>query len=363
MITPVVNAASLPPNTGTVFKYSGVRYAPVPGTVNLPLTTESGDPIPYMERGHIEVWRSTDGFKTTTVLARPAQFDFSANGTAIKLVTPSAVGEEYILRRVTPLGPYMSFADGAQLTAQQLNRLDKLNLYRDQEIYDGVASSGRGTPGDVTQVTGVAPISVASSDTTPIVSIFPATPSNAGSMSAADKAKLDGITGGGGGGGAVDTVTGQAPITVGGTATNPVVGITAATTGAAGSMSGADKAKLDGIATGATKSDLDYTAASRTITNTGGNPAVLPLFGTAAGLVPGTPSGTVNFLRADGTWAPPPVSGGTGPTDLGYVAATRLLTISTGVDVNLPLVTTTEAGLVPATGGGKIGRASCRERV
>lgn len=51
--------------------------------------------------------------------------------------------------------------------------------------------------------------------------------------------------------GAVTDVTGTAPITSTGGAA-PAIGITAATTVAAGSMSAADKAKLDGVASGAT---------------------------------------------------------------------------------------------------------------
>jgi len=39
-------------------------------------------------------------------------------------------------------------------------------------------------------------------------------------------------------------------------------------------------------------------------------------------------------------------------TDLAYTAATRLLESSTGTDVTLPLVTTGDAGLAPASGGG-----------
>ena len=39
-------------------------------------------------------------------------------------------------------------------------------------------------------------------------------------------------------------------------------------------------------------------------------------------------------------------------TDLSYTASTRLLESSTGADVTLPLVTSTEAGLAPASGGG-----------
>lgn len=50
-----------------------------------------------------------------------------------------------------------------------------------------------GGSGTVTEVTGVAPISVANTTTTPQVSISAATTSAAGSMSAADKTKLDGI--------------------------------------------------------------------------------------------------------------------------------------------------------------------------
>ena len=54
----------------------------------------------------------------------------------------------------------------------------------------------------------------------------------------------------GGSGGGVTAVTGTAPITSSGGAT-PDIGISAATVSAAGSMSAADKAKLDGIAAGA----------------------------------------------------------------------------------------------------------------
>jgi hypothetical protein len=46
-------------------------------------------------------------------------------------------------------------------------------------------------------------------------------------------------------------------------------------------------------------------------------------------------------------------SNGTAPaTDLSYTASTRLLESSTGTDVTLPLVTSANAGLAPASGGG-----------
>jgi hypothetical protein len=58
-------------------------------------------------------------------------------------------------------------------------------------------------------------------------------------------------------GGAVDSVSGAAPVAVGGTASAPVISILPATTSAAGSMSATDKAKLDGVATGATANATD----------------------------------------------------------------------------------------------------------
>ncbi len=91
----------------------------------------------------------------------------------------------------------------------------------------------------------------------------------------------------------------------------------AATTSVAGFLSGADKAKLDGIAAGADvnlPTDISYTAATRLLASSTGADATLPLVGSAdAGLAPASGGGTANFLRADGTWAAP--SGGGGVTD------------------------------------------------
>ena len=52
---------------------------------------------------------------------------------------------------------------------------------------------------------------------------------------------------------------------------------------------------------------------------------------------------------------------GPGTTDLGYEAATRLLTSSTGADVTLPLVGTTSAGLAPSTSFAAISYAASIE--
>lgn len=142
---------------------------------------------------------------------------------------------------------------------------------------------GGGGGGTVTAVTGVAPIA-SSGGTTPAISIaiaaplevtagdltvIPAADGVTGSMSGADKTKLDGITAGAG----VVAVTVTAPIENTGTTANPNIAIVAAADGVTGSMSGSDKTKLDGITAGATPSVLTSTdfaqAATQAIPGTG----------------------------------------------------------------------------------------------
>jgi hypothetical protein len=84
------------------------------------------------------------------------------------------------------------------------------------------ASGGGG--GTVTSVSGSGPISVATPNTTPVISIAPATTTTAGSLSGADKTKIDALplT-------IVSSVTGTAPIVVASGTTTPVVSITAGT--------------------------------------------------------------------------------------------------------------------------------------
>lgn len=96
--------------------------------------------------------------------------------------------------------------------------------------------------------------------------------------------------------------------------------------------------------------NLSYTAATRVIASDTGTDATLPLVSSGdAGLAPASGGGTTNFLRADGTWAAP--SGG-GATNLSYTAATRVIASDTGTDATLPLVSSGDAGLAPASGGG-----------
>ena len=67
--------------------------------------------------------------------------------------------------------------------------------------------------------------------------------------------------------------------------------------------------------------DLSYTAATRVLASSTGTDATLPLVtSTDAGLAPASGGGTSNFLRADGTWAAP--SGGGTVTSVGLSAPT-----------------------------------------
>lgn len=143
--------------------------------------------------------------------------------------------------------------------------------------------------------------------------------------------------GGGGGGGGVTSVglsapTGftvtNTPITSSGTiALSFTAGYALPTTSSQTNWDTAytDRLKWDGGATGLTAST------GRTSLGLGG----------AAVLNVGTSAGTV-AAGDDSRFT----------TDLGYTAATRVLTSSTGADVTLPIFSSTDAGLAPASGGG-----------
>jgi hypothetical protein len=85
--------------------------------------------------------------------------------------------------------------DAAGFTGN-LAGLDPTNVQQALAVFDAYAGGGGGGSGTVTGVTGVAPISVTASSTSPEVSIVAASTSVAGSMSASDKTKLNGIASG-----------------------------------------------------------------------------------------------------------------------------------------------------------------------
>jgi hypothetical protein len=90
---------------------------------------------------------------------------------------------------------------------------------------------GGGGGGGVTGVGVTAPITDSGTATAPIIGISPATPTDAGSLSAADKVKIDALPST-----IVASITGTAPIQIGGTASIPNVTIDAATDAAPGAV-------------------------------------------------------------------------------------------------------------------------------
>ncbi len=137
--------------------------------------------------------------------------------------------------------PAISITAATTSAAGSMSAADKTKL-------DGIASGATANAGTVTNVTGSAPISVTSGTTTPDISISPATTSAAGTMSAADKAKLDGVAAGAtANAGTVTSVSGSGPITITNPNSTPTISISVATTTASGTMSAGDKTKLDNL--------------------------------------------------------------------------------------------------------------------
>lgn len=183
--------------------------------------------------------------------------------------------------------PTISIVPATPITPGSLSAADKAKL-------DGVAPGAA-----IVSVIGTAPIS-SSGGNNPNISISPATVSLPGSMSAADKVKLNGITPGA----AVASVSGSAPIVSSG-GTSPAISITNATTGADGAMSAADKVKLNGIGTGATVTGVTGTAP---IVSSGGAAPAISIV-PATGSVPGSMSAADkakldSLVYATGNWTP-----------------------------------------------------------
>ncbi len=97
------------------------------------------------------------------------------NGVAVKFQRDTAIGSKKV-----------DFVDGSVLTEADLDNNSNQLLFSMQEIVDSGAGAG------INSVAGTSPI-VSSGGTTPAISITAATTSAAGSMSASDKSKLDGI--------------------------------------------------------------------------------------------------------------------------------------------------------------------------
>jgi len=187
-------------------------------------------------------------------------------------------------------------ADGTTtlvLNATGTNRLGGIRYNAGTlELYDGatwVAAGGGG--GGVTGVSGTAPI-VSSGGAAPAISITPATTSAAGSLSAADKVKIDALPAT-----IVSSVTGTAPIVVATGTTTPAISINAATTSLPGSVQLANLAASQAGTSATLVSTPAFSVPKDAANMTGA--AILPS-GTT-GQQPGVPVGGMLRMNTDYT--------------------------------------------------------------
>jgi hypothetical protein len=129
-------------------------------------------------------------------------------------------------------------------------------------VIGNTSGTNTGDNAGVTTVTGTTPI-VSSGGNTPAISISAATTSAAGSLSAADKVKINALTGS-----EVTSVTGTAPVVSSGGAT-PAISMAAATASVNGYATSTQITKLNGIATAATANGTVTGSGTTSGSNTG----------------------------------------------------------------------------------------------
>lgn len=187
-------------------------------------------------KDHVDIIESTYATKASPALTGTPTAPTAASGTSTtQLATTAFVGSE-IVTNTSNLAPKASPA----LTGTPTAPTPAVNNSTTQLATTAFVNAEIAND--------AAPIShVGSTGTTHGV----ASTTVAGFMSSADKSKLDSIAAGATvSSGTITSVTGAAPISSSG-GTTPAISISAATTTAAGSMSAADKQKLDGIGSGA----------------------------------------------------------------------------------------------------------------
>ena len=180
--------------------------------------------------------------------------------------------------------------------------------------------------GTVTAVTGSGAVA-STGGTTPVISVAAATISVPGTMSAADKTKLDAV----GAGATVASVSGAGAISISGTSAAPVVNVAAATTSIPGTLSAADKTKLDGIAAG---------AQVNVVLSVAGKTGVVTLV--AADVAGVAPLASPTFT---GTVTVPTPTSGTDAANKDYVDA-----VSLGLDFKASVVAASTANVTISTG-------------
>ena len=216
-------------------------------------------PFPFINRTHVVV---TVNAVTQTLTTHYVWL----NDSTIQFVTAPPSSQAVVFRRYTTITERLvDFHDAAVLTEADLDLNSLQGLYLSQERADEQEAL---TASTVQSVTGATPI-VSSGGATPAISITASTTSAAGSMSAADKIKIDATSGTNTGDNAgVTAVTGTTPVVSSG-GTTPAISMAAATASVSGYATSTQITKLDGIATAATANGTVTGSGTTSGTNTG----------------------------------------------------------------------------------------------
>jgi len=204
--------------------------------------------------------------------------------------------------------------------------------------YYGGSAWKRLDTGSISGITGTSPI-LSSGGTTPLISISEATTSAAGSMSAADKTKLDAISG---------TNTGNQTITLTGDVTGSGTGSFAATISSAAVNNSklenmaANTIKVNNTASSATPSDLSITANTFPARSSSGNLTAKPVTDYGLSILDDTNADAVRTT----------IGAGTGNGTVTSVSGTAPINVTTGSStplISISGATTSAAGSMSAT--------------
>ncbi|MCX6306411.1 MAG: hypothetical protein NT040_15720 [Bacteroidetes bacterium] len=202
------------------------------------------------------------------------------------------------------------------------------------------AGTGNGT---VTGVTGTAPI-VSSGGSAPAISVSAATASTAGSMSAADKTKLDAITGTNTGN---QTITLTGDVTGSGTGSFPAAISASAVTNVKMANMAANTIKVNNTAASAVPADLSLTANTFPSRKSTGNITAYPITDFAFDILNDANAATVRTT----------IGAGTGNGTVTAVTGTAPISVATGTTtpaISISAATTIAAGTMSAADKAKL---------
>ena len=340
-----VDTTTVPPTDGQALVWDNANSQWEPGTVSGSGAVDSVNGqtgVVVLDADDIDDTSTTHKFTTAGDISKLAGIEAGAevndptnlSYTAATRVLASSTGTDATLPEVVAAG------DSGLMTGADKTKLDGITAGAEPNVATDltytastrVLASSTGTDATLPEV-------VAAGDS--------------GLMTGADKTKLDGIDAGAQVNVATDLSNTPAASTVSvesSTGTNTT--LPAATATLAGVMTGADKTKLDGIDAGAevnVGTDLTYTASTRVLASSTGTNATLPevVASGNSGLITGADKAKLDGITAG---AEPNVD-----TDLTYTASTRLLESSTGTDVTLPeVVASGNSGLITGADKAKL---------